>query len=94
MPFPRVFTFQASPPCSIRMMCGPLLRLDMRSDCMAGFTTPVTWPRPMSELTHRAADVLHKLAGKPPVGLRTASWDFSDATLQIMRKWACSTIPR
>ena len=38
------------------------------------------------ELTHRAADVLHKLTGKPPVGLRTASWDFSDATLQIMRE--------
>src|SRR5215475_5813530 len=38
------------------------------------------------QLTHRAADVLHKLAGRPPVGLRTASWDFSDATLQIMRE--------
>jgi peptidoglycan/xylan/chitin deacetylase (PgdA/CDA1 family) len=37
------------------------------------------------ELTHRAAEVLEKLAGKPPVGLRTASWDFSDATLQIIR---------
>jgi len=37
------------------------------------------------ELTHRAADVLHKLAGKPPVGLRTASWDFSAATLKIIR---------
>ena len=36
-------------------------------------------------LTHRAADVLHKLAGKPPVGLRTASWDFSAATLKIIR---------
>lgn len=38
------------------------------------------------ELTYRAADVLHKLAGKPPVGLRTASWDFSDATLSIVRE--------
>ena len=37
------------------------------------------------ELTHRAADVLYKLAGKPPVGLRTASWDFSAATLKIIR---------
>jgi peptidoglycan/xylan/chitin deacetylase (PgdA/CDA1 family) len=37
------------------------------------------------ELTHRAAEVLEKLAGKPPVGLRTASWDFSDATLKIIR---------
>jgi len=36
-------------------------------------------------LTHRAADVLHKLTGKPPVGLRTASWDFSAATLTIIR---------
>jgi peptidoglycan/xylan/chitin deacetylase (PgdA/CDA1 family) len=38
------------------------------------------------ELTHRAAAVLEQLAGKPPVGLRTASWDFSDATLKIVRE--------
>src|SRR5262245_54879875 len=37
------------------------------------------------QLTHRAAAVLENLAGKPPVGLRTASWDFSDATLKIIR---------
>jgi peptidoglycan-N-acetylglucosamine deacetylase len=37
------------------------------------------------ELTHRAASVLEELAGKPPVGLRTASWDFSEATLRIIR---------
>jgi len=37
-------------------------------------------------LMHRAADVLHKLAGRPPVGLRTASWDFSAATLKIVRE--------
>jgi peptidoglycan-N-acetylglucosamine deacetylase len=37
------------------------------------------------QLTHRAAAVLEKLAGKPPVGLRTASWDFSEATLKIIR---------
>ena len=37
------------------------------------------------QLTHRAAAVLERLAGKPPVGLRTASWDFSEATLNIIR---------
>jgi peptidoglycan-N-acetylglucosamine deacetylase len=37
------------------------------------------------DLTHRAAAVLEQLASKPPVGLRTASWDFSEATLQIIR---------
>lgn len=37
------------------------------------------------ELSFRAADVLQKIAGKPPVGLRTASWDFSEATLRIIR---------
>ena len=37
------------------------------------------------QLTHRAAAVLEQLAGKPPVGLRTASWDFSEATLKIIR---------
>lgn len=38
------------------------------------------------ELSLRAADVLQKVAGKTPVGLRTASWDFSDATLRIIRE--------
>jgi peptidoglycan/xylan/chitin deacetylase (PgdA/CDA1 family) len=37
------------------------------------------------QLTRRATAVLEQLAGKPPVGLRTASWDFSDATLKIIR---------
>jgi peptidoglycan-N-acetylglucosamine deacetylase len=37
------------------------------------------------QLTRRAAAVLEQLAGKPPVGLRTASWDFSAATLKIIR---------
>jgi peptidoglycan-N-acetylglucosamine deacetylase len=37
------------------------------------------------QLTHRAAAVLEQLSGKPPVGLRTASWDFSEATLKIIR---------
>jgi peptidoglycan/xylan/chitin deacetylase (PgdA/CDA1 family) len=37
------------------------------------------------DLTYRAADVLTRLAGKAPLGLRTASWDFSGATLKIIR---------
>jgi peptidoglycan/xylan/chitin deacetylase (PgdA/CDA1 family) len=37
------------------------------------------------QLTHRAAAVLEQLAGKPPVGLRTASWDFGEATLKMIR---------
>jgi peptidoglycan/xylan/chitin deacetylase (PgdA/CDA1 family) len=37
------------------------------------------------QLTHRAAAVLEQLTGQPPVGLRTASWDFSEATLKIIR---------
>jgi peptidoglycan-N-acetylglucosamine deacetylase len=37
------------------------------------------------QLTQRAAAVLEQLAGKPPVGLRTASWDFSESTLKIIR---------
>lgn len=37
------------------------------------------------DLCYRAAEVLQKITGQPPVGLRTASWDFSDATLQIIR---------
>jgi peptidoglycan/xylan/chitin deacetylase (PgdA/CDA1 family) len=36
------------------------------------------------DLTFRAADVLEKLAGRRPVGIRTPSWDFSDATLSVI----------
>ncbi len=38
------------------------------------------------DLTVRAADVLTRLAGRPPVGIRTASWDFSPNTLAIIRE--------
>jgi peptidoglycan/xylan/chitin deacetylase (PgdA/CDA1 family) len=38
------------------------------------------------ELTLRAADTLEKLSGKRPVGIRTASWDFSVDTLSIIRE--------
>ena len=34
----------------------------------------------------RAAEVLSKLAGRDPVGMRTASWDFSVNTLRIIRE--------
>jgi len=35
------------------------------------------------DLMMRAADVLEEISGQRPVGLRTPSWDFSDATLAI-----------
>lgn len=38
------------------------------------------------DLTMRAADVLEKIAGRRPVGIRTASWDFSVDTLDIIRE--------
>jgi len=38
------------------------------------------------DLSRRAADVLAKLAGRAPVGMRTASWDFSSNTLAIIRE--------
>jgi peptidoglycan/xylan/chitin deacetylase (PgdA/CDA1 family) len=38
------------------------------------------------ELTLRAADVLEKVSGRRPVGMRTASWDFSVDTLPIIRE--------
>ncbi|QTF08728.1 polysaccharide deacetylase [Brenneria izadpanahii] len=40
------------------------------------------------DLTLRAADVLERLSGVRPVGMRTASWDFSPATLGIAREMA------
>ncbi len=38
------------------------------------------------DLALRASDVLTKLAGTRPVGMRTASWDFSPWTLKIIRE--------
>jgi peptidoglycan/xylan/chitin deacetylase (PgdA/CDA1 family) len=34
----------------------------------------------------RAADRLEKIAGRRPVGIRTASWDFSIHTMDIARE--------
>jgi peptidoglycan/xylan/chitin deacetylase (PgdA/CDA1 family) len=38
------------------------------------------------ELTLRSADMLEKLSGQRPVGIRTASWDFSIDTLPIIKE--------
>lgn len=38
------------------------------------------------ELTFRAADTLEKVSGQRPVGIRTASWDFSVDTMGIIRE--------
>ncbi|GGG30489.1 polysaccharide deacetylase [Caldovatus sediminis] len=38
------------------------------------------------DLTLRAAEVLERLSGRRPVGIRTASWDFSADTLAIIRE--------
>ena len=38
------------------------------------------------DLSFRAAEVLGRLSGRTPVGMRTASWDFSPYTLGIIRE--------
>lgn len=38
------------------------------------------------ELTMRAADTLERIGGRRPVGIRTASWDFSVDTMDIIRE--------
>ena len=38
------------------------------------------------DLTLRAADTLEEIAGRRPVGMRTASWDFSVDTMGIIRE--------
>lgn len=38
------------------------------------------------DLAYRALDVLQKLTGQVPVGMRTASWDYSPWTLRIVRE--------
>jgi len=42
------------------------------------------------DLSYRAAEVLTGIAGQPPVGMRTASWDFSPNTLAIIREMGLS----
>ncbi|MER8480588.1 polysaccharide deacetylase [Mesorhizobium sp. M1163] len=37
-------------------------------------------------LMMRSADVLEKITSRRPTGIRTPSWDYSDATLQIIRE--------
>lgn len=43
-------------------------------------------PKNERELQMRAADVLEKVSGVRPVGIRTPSWDFSPHTLAITRE--------
>jgi peptidoglycan/xylan/chitin deacetylase (PgdA/CDA1 family) len=38
------------------------------------------------DLVFRAADVLEKITGRRPVGMRTPSWDFSPSTLRIEKE--------
>ncbi len=38
------------------------------------------------DLAFRAAEILDQIAGRPPVGVRTASFDTSQGTLQILRE--------
>jgi peptidoglycan-N-acetylglucosamine deacetylase len=46
-----------------------------------------TLPYPAErDLAFRARDVLARLSGVEPVGMRTASWDFSPSTLRIIRE--------
>jgi len=43
-------------------------------------------PADERDLALRAADTLEHISGRRPVGLRTPSWDFSDATLGVVRE--------
>jgi peptidoglycan-N-acetylglucosamine deacetylase len=43
-------------------------------------------PADERDLAFRSADTLEHITGQRPVGLRTPSWDFSDATLPIIRE--------
>jgi len=43
-------------------------------------------PEDERELALRSADTLERVSGQRPVGVRTPSWDFSDATLSIIRE--------
>jgi peptidoglycan/xylan/chitin deacetylase (PgdA/CDA1 family) len=43
-------------------------------------------PQVEADLTRRSADVLARITGVPPVGMRTPSWEFTAATLGIVRE--------
>jgi peptidoglycan/xylan/chitin deacetylase (PgdA/CDA1 family) len=43
-------------------------------------------PKTERELQMRSADVLERITGRRPVGIRTPSWDFSQHTLAISRE--------
>jgi peptidoglycan/xylan/chitin deacetylase (PgdA/CDA1 family) len=43
-------------------------------------------PKDERDLAFRSAETLERISGKRPVGLRTPSWDFSDATLSVIRE--------
>lgn len=43
-------------------------------------------PADERELALRSAETLEQVSGQRPVGLRTPSWDFSDATLGVIRE--------
>jgi peptidoglycan/xylan/chitin deacetylase (PgdA/CDA1 family) len=43
-------------------------------------------PSDERELAFRSAETLERVTGQRPVGVRTPSWDFSDATLDIIRE--------
>ena len=43
-------------------------------------------PEAERDLMMRAADVLERVTGVRPVGIRTASWDFSPSTLSIVKE--------
>jgi peptidoglycan/xylan/chitin deacetylase (PgdA/CDA1 family) len=43
-------------------------------------------PKDERELMLRSAEALARITGTPPVGIRTPSWDFSQATLSIVRE--------
>jgi peptidoglycan/xylan/chitin deacetylase (PgdA/CDA1 family) len=49
------------------------------------FTSQLT-PAVERDLMQRAFETLAKLAGRPPVGVRCPSWDFSPATLGLIRE--------
>ena len=46
------------------------------------------------DLMLRSADVLEKITGTRPIGMRTPSWDFSPHTLRIAREMQLSTTLR
>jgi peptidoglycan/xylan/chitin deacetylase (PgdA/CDA1 family) len=93
---PRPLAAPATPPPPVKWKAAAAGALDLKAVVAAGHELAIhSWIHEFNsrlsesverDLALRAADVLERIGGVRPVGMRTASWDFSPWTLKIIRE--------